>query len=101
MPDREQSRGEWEQEIEDVQRGVTFPEELRQAQIISKRASATPAPIPDFAHLLRFLLSGVLLGIGFLVFSLDIPHNKLLGVAILIVGCCLGVAAFRFTRKRG
>jgi hypothetical protein len=87
MSDREESREEWEQEIKDVQRGVTFPEGLRRAQIISKRLSATPAPIPDFVHFLRFLLSGVFLGIGFLVLSSDIPHNKLLGLAVVIAGC--------------
>ena len=100
MSDGEQSREEWEQEIKDVQRSITFPERLRQAQIISKRASATPAPIPDFAHLLRFVFSGVFLTIGFFVFSSDIPHRTLLGVVTLTAGCGLGVSAFRLSRKR-
>jgi hypothetical protein len=101
MTKHEESREEWEQEISDVQRGVTFPDGLRRAQIISKKASATPAPIPDFAHFVRFLLSGVSLGIGFLILSSEIPHKTALGVAVLVTGCCLGIAAFRWTRKRG
>jgi len=101
MTEREESREEWEQEISDVQRSVTFPEGLRSAQIISKRASASPAPIPDFNHFVRFLLSGVFLGIGFLIFSSEIPYKTAFGMAALAIACCLGIAAFRWTRRRG
>jgi hypothetical protein len=53
MPDREESREEWEKEIIDVQHSVTFPEALRSAQIIAKN-SASPAPVQDFPHPVRF-----------------------------------------------
>ena len=99
VDDREQSRKEWEKEIVDLQRGVTFDAGLRRAQIITRKLSAIPAPIPDFAHLVRLLLSGILLVIGFVVFSSDIRHKVALGVAALAASCCLGVAAFRWPRK--
>jgi hypothetical protein len=101
MDNREQSRQEWEQELRDVQRNVTPGDDLRSAQIIAKNLSASPAPIPDFPHLVRLLLSGVLLVIGFAAFSSDIPHKFALGVAALAASCCLGLAAFRWPRKRG
>ncbi|MGB8013652.1 MAG: hypothetical protein WCF68_18720 [Terriglobales bacterium] len=101
MPDPEGSRKEWEKEIIDVQHSVTFPEELRSAQIIAKKLSSTPAPIPDFAHLVRLLLSGMFLVGAFLVFSSDISHKTALGIVALAAGCCLGVAAFRWHRKHG
>jgi len=100
VDDQEQSREEWEREFIDVQRHYTFADGLRSSQIVAKKLSATPAPIPDFAHLVRLLLSGILLVIGFVAFSADIPHNTALGVAILIAGCCLGATAFRWTSKR-
>jgi Na+/H+ antiporter NhaD/arsenite permease-like protein len=98
MPDPE-SREEWEKEIIDVQYSVTFPEELRSAQIIAKKLSASPAPISDFAHLVRLLLCGILLVIGFVAFSTDVPHNRALGIAALAAACCLGATAFRWTSK--
>jgi hypothetical protein len=101
MPDPEESREEWEKEIIDVQHSVTFPEALRSAQIIAKKLSASPAPISDFAHLVRLLLSGILLVIGFVVLSSDIPHKTAFGVVILTAGCCLGIAAFRWPRQHG
>jgi hypothetical protein len=101
MPDREESREEWEKEIIDVQHSLTFPEEMRSAQIIAKKLSTSPAPISDFAHLLRLLLSAILLIGGFVVFSSEVPHKVALGVASLAASCCLGVAAFRWPRKRG
>jgi hypothetical protein len=57
MPDPEESREESEKEIIDVQHGVTFPEGLRRAQIVAKKLSSSPAPISDFAHLVRLVLS--------------------------------------------
>ncbi len=101
MPDREDSREEWEKEIVDVQHSVTFPEELRSAQIIAKKLSASPAPIQDFSHLVRLFISGILLVVGFVVFSSDSPHKIALGVAALAGSCCLGAAAFRSPRKPG
>jgi len=101
MDDREESRQEWEKEIREIQQGVMPAQGLRRAQIIAKRASASPAPIPDFAHFVRFLLSAALLVIGFLVFSSDIPHKTTLGAAVLVAGGCLAVAAVRWPRKRG
>jgi hypothetical protein len=101
MDNREQSRQEWEQELRDVQRNVTPGDDLRSAQIIAKNLSASPAPILDFPHLVRLLLSGVLLVIGFVAFSSDIPHKVAFGVAALAASCCLGLAAFRWPRKRG
>jgi hypothetical protein len=100
VDDQEQSREEWEKEFVDVQRHFTFADGLRSSQIVAKKLSATPAPIPDFAHLIRLLLGGILLAVGFIAFSADIPHNTALGVAILAVACCLSATAFRWTRKR-
>jgi len=68
MDDREESREEWEKELIDVQLGVTFADELRQAQIITKKLSASPAPIPDFTHLVMLLLGGTFLVGGVLIF---------------------------------
>jgi hypothetical protein len=99
VDDQEQSREEWEKEFIDVQRHYTFADGLRSSQIIAKKLSATPAPISDFSHLVRLLISGILLVVGFVVFSSDIPHKMALGVAALAVSCCLGVAAFRWPRK--
>ena len=100
MDDQKQSREEWEKEFIDVQRHYTFNDGMRSNQIIAKKLSATPAPVPDFAHLVRLLLSGILLVIGFVAFSANIPHNTALGVAILIAGCCLAITAFRWAAKR-
>jgi hypothetical protein len=99
MEDREESREEWEKELVDVQRGITFDEGLRRAQIITKKLSDTPAPIPDFAHLIMLLLCGALVVVAFFVFSSDIRYKTELGVAVLTAGCCLGVAAFRRPRS--
>jgi hypothetical protein len=99
MPDQEESREEWEKEIIDVQHSVTFPEELRSAQIIAKKLSTSPAPIQDFPHLIRLFISGVLLVVGFVVFSSGIPHKIALGLAALAASCYMGVAAFRWPRK--
>jgi hypothetical protein len=101
MHNREESREEWEKELIDVQRGITFDEGLRRAQIITKKLSATPAPIPDFARLVMLLLTGAFLVVAFLIFSSDVSHKSALGVAALAVTCCLGVAAFRRRRKQG
>jgi hypothetical protein len=100
MPVQEESREGWEKEIIDVQRSVTFPEGLRRAQIIAKKLSTSPAPISDFSLLVRFLLSGILLVIGFAAFSADVPHNTTLGVAALAAACCLGASAFPWPRSR-
>lgn len=100
MDDHEESREEWEKEFVDVQRHYTFADGLRSSQIIAKKLSATPAPIPDFAHLVRLLLSVVLLAGGFLIFSSHIPHNTVLGLAVLAAGCFLAISAFRWFHKR-
>jgi hypothetical protein len=99
MANREESREEWEKELIDVQHTVTFDEGLRASQIIAKKLSVTPAPVPDFAHLVRLLVSGALLTIGLLVFSTDVPHKTALGIASLAAGCCLGIAAFRWPHR--
>jgi hypothetical protein len=99
MHDGEESREEWEQEILDAQHGVTFDEQLRRAQVITKKLSATPAPISDFHHLMMLLLSGVALAISFLIFSSDISHKSVFGLMSLVVSLFLGVAAFRRPSK--
>jgi hypothetical protein len=101
MHEQEESREEWEKDLIDVQHGVTPAEGLRAGQIITKKLCVSPAPIQDFPHLVRLLLSGILLVIGFVVFSSDIPQKAALGVAALAASCCLGVSAFRWSRKRG
>ena len=97
MPDRE----EWEKEIVDVQHSVTFPEELRSAQIIAKKLSASPAPIQDFSHLVGLFISGILLVVGFVVFSSDSPHKIVLGVAALAGSCCWGAVAWELRHFGG
>jgi hypothetical protein len=99
MHNLEESREEWEKEFVDVQRTITFDQGLRSVQIISKKLSATPAPISDFAHLLMLLVSGGFLVAAFLVFSSNVSHKVILGIAILSAGGYLGVAAFRWPRK--
>src|ERR1022692_973539 len=99
MPSQEESRKEWEKEIIDVQHRVTFPEELRSVQIIAKKLSSTPAPIPDFAHVIRGLLSGVLLALALAILSSSVPHKMWLGFALATAGVCLGTTAFRWKRK--
>ena len=101
VDDQEQSREEWEKEFIDVQRHYTFADGLRSSQIVAKKLSATPAPIPDFAHLVRLLLSGMFLAGGFFVFSSDLPYKTPFGAVALTVGCCLGVSAFRWPHKHG
>lgn len=101
MDNQEESREEWEKEIIDVQHSVTFPEGLRSVQIIAKKLSASPAPISNFAHLVRLLLSGVFLSGSFFVFSSEIPHKMALGLAVLAASCHLGISAFRRPNRRG
>jgi hypothetical protein len=100
MNDRKQSREGWEQELRDVQRNVTPGDDLRSAQIIAKNLSASPAPIQDFPHLVRLLLSGIMLVIGFAAFSSDVPHKAALGAAAVAASCYLGVSACRWNRNR-
>jgi hypothetical protein len=100
MPSQEESRKEWEKEIVDVQHSLTFPEELRSVQIIAKKLSSTPAPIPDFAHLMRGILGGVLLPAAFAIFWSDTPHKIWFGVGTLAAACYLGITAFRLKQKR-
>jgi hypothetical protein len=101
VTDQEESREEWEQEIRDVQRSITFAEGLRASQIIAKRASVSPAPIKDVSHLVRFVLSPIFLALGFVVFLSSIPYKIVFGVAFLVLGSYLGVAAFRGHSSRG
>ncbi|MFZ0481288.1 MAG: hypothetical protein WAL71_19265 [Terriglobales bacterium] len=102
MTDRQgQSREEWEQQFIDVQHSLGPAEGLRASQIIAKKLSASPAPIRDFAHLVRLPLSGIFLVGAFLVFSSDISHKTALGLAALAAGCWVGVAAFRWPHKQG
>jgi len=98
MPDK-LSRRAWEQELSEVQRAVTPSEDIRSTQIIAKRASATPAPIGDLLHLAMFMLGGVVIALGFLVFSWNITHRAVLGATILMVGICFVIAAFRRKRR--
>jgi hypothetical protein len=100
MDHRVKSREDWEKELVDVQHGVTFTDGLRRAQIISEKFSASPAPIPDSAHLFRGLVSGVLLAVAVVILSSDVPYKVWLGGAALMAGCCLGATAFRWERKR-
>ena len=101
MEKSKESREEWEKELVDVQHGLTFEEGRRSAQIVAKKLSATPAPIPDFAHLLMLLFSGAFFAATFLLFRTDIPHKTLLGFVALSISISLGIAAFRRSRNRG
>jgi len=98
MDRREKSREEWEREFREDQYNIVPADGSRVGHIMAKRSS-TPAPIPDFAHLIRGLLSGALLATAVAVLSSDTPHRVTIGSATLIAGCCLGITAFRLKRK--
>jgi hypothetical protein len=101
MDQKEKSREKWEREFIEDQYNIIPADGSRVGHIMAKR-SPTTAPIPDLAHLVRLLLGGILLVIGFLLlFSSDIPHKAALGVAVLAASCFLGVTAFRWPHKRG
>jgi len=100
MMDLENSREQWEQEISDVQDAITPARSLRAAQILAKRASATAAPIRDRLHLIRFLLSPLLLAGGFLILSADIPYKSAVGSATIVIGLGFLGSAFNRSRKR-
>jgi len=100
MDRQEKSRQEWEREFSEVQHNITPAEGLRAGQIIARRAAGTSAHIPDLPHFVSFLLSGVFLGVGLVVFCSDIPHKIAVGIGALFVGCWLATAALRSKRKR-
>jgi hypothetical protein len=91
MDERERSREQWERELREDQYNILPADGSRVGHIMAKR-SASPAPIRDFTHLIGFLVSAVLLGIGREIFYADIPQKVPLGLAFLIAGCGLGVA---------
>src|SRR5712692_2444764 len=99
MDQREKSREEWEREFIDDQHNIIPADGLRVGHIMAKR-STSPAPIRDFASLIGFLVSAVLLGVGVEVFHADIPHKMVLGATVLIAGCGLCAAALLRNRKR-
>lgn len=99
MERQEQSREEWEREFIEVQHSLGPAQGLRASQIIAKKLSASPAPIADVFHLIRLILSGVLLVIGILVFSSNIPYKQWVGSATLVGACYIGIAAFRGKNK--
>jgi len=100
MRDHDESREEWEKELIDVQRGITFDQGRRRAEIITRKLSATPAPIADFAHLVMLLFSAALLVVAFVVFSSDSLHKTRLSIAIVAASCGLVVGAVRWRRKQ-
>ena len=99
MDKREKSRAQWESEFREDQYNIIPADGSRVGHIMAKR-SATPAPIPDFAHLLRYLLSGVFLAGACFVFSSNIPHKIMIGAATLAASCGLGIAAFKLPSKQ-
>ena len=99
MHESEGSREEWERELVDVQRGITPAEGLRRSQILTKKLGATPAPITDFAHLLKFFFGVAFLVISFLAFSSGIRYGHAFAGFAFIVGCYLAVAAVQGNRK--
>ncbi len=101
MADREDSREAWEQELVDAQRGITFEEGRRRSEIITKKLSASSAPIADFAHLLMLLFASVFFAVAFLIFSSEMVHNIAVGLVVLAAGLTLLVAAFWRTRRPG
>ncbi len=98
MRNEEHSPQEWEKELRAIQQSVAPEQGLRAAQLISQRRSG--APISDFAHLVRFLLGALLLAVGIAAFDFSIPHNLVLGLSALVVGCYLAYSALRRNRKR-
>jgi len=101
MDRKEKSREKWEREFIEDQYNMIPADGSQVGHIMAKR-SPTTAPIPDLAHLVRLLLSGILLVTGFvLLFFSGIPHKAALGVTALTASCFLGVTAFRWPRKRG
>jgi F0F1-type ATP synthase assembly protein I len=98
MDEREKSRQEWERELREDQYNILPADGSRVGHIMAKRSSS-PAPIPDFVHLIGFLVSAVLVGIGLKIFYADIPQKVPLGLAFLIAGCVLGFTMLRWKRK--
>jgi hypothetical protein len=99
MNKREKSRAQWESEFSEDQYNIIPADGSRVGHIMAKR-STTPAPIPDFAHLLRYLLSGVFLVGAFLVFSSELPHKITIGSATLAASLYFFLTAFRLTSKK-
>jgi hypothetical protein len=99
MDKREKSRAQWESDFREDQYNIIPADGSRVGHIIAKR-SASPAPIPDFAHLVRYLLSGVFLVGACLVYSSELPHKVAIGSAILIASCGFGGSAFKLNSKK-
>jgi hypothetical protein len=98
MDRREKSREEWEKEFRDDQYNINPADGSRVGHIMAKRSSA-PGPVPDFAHLLRGILGGVLIALAVQILSSNTPHKIWLGLTALTAGCCLGATASRWKRK--
>ena len=98
MDERDKSREKWEREFIEDQYNILPADGSRVGHIMAKR-STSPAPIQDFAHLIGFLFSAMLLVVAVVIFSADIPYKAALGSATLVAACCLGVATFRWKRK--
>jgi uncharacterized membrane protein YccC len=98
MGRRERSREEWEREFREDQYNITPAGGSRVGHIMAKRSS-TPAPVPDFAHLARGVLSGVLIALAVQILASNTSHKIWLGLTVLAAGCCLGATSFRWKRK--
>lgn len=99
MDQREKSREKWEREFIQDQYNILPADGSRVGHIMAKRSS-TPAPIPDFAHFVRGLVSGAIIAIAVTILSSNSPHKVSLGLTALTAGCCLGATAFRWSRKQ-
>ena len=95
---REKSREEWERQFREDQYNIIPADGSQVGHIMAKRSS-TPAPIPDFAHLIRSFLSVALLAIGTAILWSNNPHKVWLGLSALTAGFYLGITAFRRPRK--
>jgi hypothetical protein len=95
---REKSREEWEREFREDQYNIIPADGSRIGHIMAKRSSS-PAPIPDFSHLIRGLVSGLLIAVAIATLSSNTPHKIWLSLALLTAGICLGITAFRLKQK--
>jgi len=94
MDKKEESRRQWEQDLQDLQGNITPERGMRGAQIIAKKAAAF-ITISDFAHLLRFLFGGILIAIGLAALNSRFHHSIILAAVAVAAGLFLALSCLR------
>ena len=98
MRKRRQTREEWEQEVWERQLNLTDNQTLRALHHVARQGQSETF---STAQLLRAILGGLLLMLGLLVSSWNIPYPLVFGLAVVIFGLCLIILAFRASSSRG